>query len=322
MRSDNKTLYGIQDDTERYFLATWLLIVIISSLIEDSIILVATIKYKVLNLHKVIVAIIQHLAVCDLLQSIFRVFPALTAVIADKWIIGDFLCHVQDNFFIISNGFTMALTCALTAVKLLLLKYPLRARTWSKNTGHIICVISLILVLCGYGPIFVSKIFFMRDSIFFNYVYYDCKYVENSINAPSWYKVYGAVFLTGFFILCFTTLVVTSILILVYAQKVRSRVGGRVRLEGTITVLLTVAVQIVSFTPAAVVYVNWVVMGAEFSGTFCRAASSVIYLNIIANFYIYCITARSFREFLESRISELLYFLRQLILSTVPPAQN
>ena len=169
MQSNNKILSGIQDDTERYFLATWLLIVVISSIIEDSIILVATVKYKVLNLHKVILAIIQHLAVCDLLQSIFRVFPALTAVIADKWILGEFLCHVQDNFLVICNGFTIMLTCALTTVKLLHLKYPLRARTWSKNTGHIICTALWIFVLSSNGPIFAGKIFYMRDNIFFNY---------------------------------------------------------------------------------------------------------------------------------------------------------
>ena len=320
MRSDNKTLFGIQDDTERYFLATWLLIVIISSLIEDSIILVATIKHKVLNLHKVIVAIIQHLAVCDLLQSIFRVFPALTAVIADKWILGEFLCHVQNNFFSICNGFTILLTCALTTIKLLILKYPLRARTWSKNAGHILCIAVFVLFLCGNGPIFVTKVFYMRDNIFFNYVDYECKYFQNSNETPYWYIMYAAVIMTAYCFLCFTILVATSILILVVAQKVRSRVRGRVRLEGTITVLLTVAVQIVSFIPSAVVYVTWAMMGAEFSGKVWRAASSLLYVNIIANFYIYCITARSFREFLKSRISELLYFLRQSILITVRPA--
>ena len=322
MLSDNKTLSGIQDDTERYFLATWLLIVIISSLIEDSIILVATIKYKVLNLHKVIVAIIQHLAVCDLLQSIFRVFPAFTAVIADKWILGEFLCHVQDNFFMVCNGFTLALICALTTVKLLIFRYPLRARTWSRNRGHIICLIVLILVLCGNGPIVVEKIFFLRDNIFFNYVDYECEYAQKSFKATSWYIVYGVIGMTAFLFLCFTTLVVTSILILVLAQKVRSRMGGRVRLEGTITVLLTVAVQFVSFTPSVVVYVTRVMMGTEYTGTVRRAASSLMYVNIIANFYIYCITARSFREFLKSKISELLYFLRQSILNKVHPVQN
>ena len=321
MQTYNKTLYGIQNDAERCFLVFWLLIVILSSLIEDSIILVATFKYKVFHLHKDIVAIIQHMAVCDLLQSIFRVFPVLTAVIADSWILPEFFGHLQEYVSVIGNGFTMVLTCALTTLKLLHLKYPLIARTWSKNTGHVICLSLWILVLCSNGPIFVTKIFYMRDNIFFNYANYECNYLHYSTKTPPWYKVYAPVSASIFYFLCSTILAITSILILVFAQKVRSRIGGRVRLEGTITVLLTVAVQFLSYLPSTVVYVTWM-MGTEYNGQVWRTITSLLYVNIIANFYIYCITARSFREFLKSKTSKCLYSLRQSILIKVRPAQN
>ena len=310
MLTDNKTLSGIKSDTERSFLVLWGLIVLISSVIGDTIILVATCRYRVINLHKVIVAIIQHMAFFDLVQSIFRVFPVLTATIADKWILGEFVCHVQDNLMMVSAGFTMILTCALTAVKLIHLKFPLIARTWSKNRGHVICVALWFFVAAGYSPVFIVKIFYIRHTVYFSYATYECTYDHQSTFAPSWYKVYYPVSIAVIHFLSYTILVVTSILILLLANKVRSRIGGRVRLEGTITVLVTVAIQFLSYLPLGLVFVTWMTMGIQHSGKVWRAVTFVLYLNIMANFYIYCITTRSFREFLKSRISQVLVFLR------------
>ena len=313
MQSHNQTLFGIHSDTERYFLAIWLLFVILSSVIGDSVILLATTKYKVLNLFKVIVAIMQHMAICNLLQSMFCVFPAFTAVIEDKWILGRVLCHFNDTFRVMCNLFTTISTCALSTVKLLHLKYPLIARTWSKNTGHKICIALWVCCVSIYGPLLVEKTFYMRNNISFNYANYGCNYLHHSTKTPSWYKKYAPIGMSAFHILCYTTLVVTSTLILLIAQKVRSRRGGEVRLEGTVTVLLTVAIQLLTYLPSLVL--SWRVI--EYNGQVWRTAKALLYVNIIANFYIYCITARSFREFLKSKILKFLYFLRQSILKKV-----
>ena len=316
---DNATFIGIKNDAERSILVLWILIVLVSTFIGDSIILVATCKYKVLNLHKVLVAIIQHMAVCDLLQSIFRVFPVLMATIANKWILGETLCHVQDNSMLILAGFTTLLTCALTTVKLVHLKYPLIARTWSKNIGHAICVVLWVFVTVSYAPIFVGKIFYVRNTVYFSFESYECSYQHQSKIAPSWYKVYFPISISIFHFLSYTILVVTSILILLLANKVRSRMGGRVRLEGTITVLLTVAIQFLSYLPLTLVFVSWMSIGVQHSGKMWRAVTFAVYLNIMANFYIYCITMRSFREFLRDRIFRVLHFLRQSIQNKVHP---
>ena len=66
----DKTKFGIKNDTERYLWAGWLAFVVVSSLLGDSLILIASIKYNAFNLHKMIVTFIQHIAVCDLLQSV------------------------------------------------------------------------------------------------------------------------------------------------------------------------------------------------------------------------------------------------------------
>ena len=55
MQWNNKTLYAIRDDDERSLLILWNFIVVLSSLIGDSIILIATIKYKTIKLHRLVV---------------------------------------------------------------------------------------------------------------------------------------------------------------------------------------------------------------------------------------------------------------------------
>ena len=182
--------HGIENEVERSFLVLWVLTVLASSLVGNSITLIATYRYKALNLNKVIVAMIQHMAIGDLLQSIFRVFPAATALIADKWIFAEALGHVQDNSIVITTYYSISSTCALISVKYLHLKYPLVARTWSRKTGHIISLVLLGFILGVYAPILVVKISHIRETLCFNYVSYECSYQDRLTKLPTWYKFY------------------------------------------------------------------------------------------------------------------------------------
>ena len=89
MKTNNQTLLGIKDDVERSVLIVWSVTVLLTSLIGDITILIATIKYNAINQHKVIVAIMQHLAVCDLLQAVLNVFPSILSFTADRWALVD-----------------------------------------------------------------------------------------------------------------------------------------------------------------------------------------------------------------------------------------
>ena len=65
----NYTMFGIKSEAGRHALAGWLVFVVLSSLLGDSLILLASVKYRAINLHNIIVTFIQHIAVCDLLNS-------------------------------------------------------------------------------------------------------------------------------------------------------------------------------------------------------------------------------------------------------------
>ena len=301
----SKTLFGIKYETERAVLVLWSIIVFLSSLIGDSIILVATIKYRAIKQHSVIIAIIQHMAVSDLLQALFRVFPITTALIEDRWVMDEVMCHIQDNVTWIASGMTMVLTCALTTFKLATVEYPIMTRTWTQKFGHKICAAVWLLVLCFYGPVLFGKLFFIRDTIHFSYDNYECSYLHDTISAPDWYRPFSIISFSSFSVLCYINLIVTSFLLILKAKTVRSRNGNTVRLEGLITVLLTVGIYLFSYLPFSVVFTTSLI-GVNYGPMIWRFLTFMLYFNIIANFYIYCITIRSFRDFLKMKISRVM----------------
>jgi hypothetical protein len=136
----NRTVYGIDSELLRYIWAGYYLFVILSSLIGDTIISIASIKYNAFKLHEVIVVIIQHIAVCDLMVTVTSVVPQFFATIYDEWVFGDFLCSWSTylKYYFYVSG--VILICNMTTSKLLFLKYPLRfGMITSKKSKFFLC---------------------------------------------------------------------------------------------------------------------------------------------------------------------------------------
>ena len=75
MKYDNYTLYGIHSKTERGLLIGYNSFVIISTVIGDTLILIGSLRYNAIKLHKILVTFIQHIAVVDLLLVVFTIVP-------------------------------------------------------------------------------------------------------------------------------------------------------------------------------------------------------------------------------------------------------
>ena len=293
----------------------------LSSLIGDSIILVSTIKYRAIKQHKVIVAVIQHLAVSDLLQTIFRVLPTTVAIVADKWVMGEIMCHTQDFVTWVIGGVTMVITCGMSSLKLAHVNYPFLTRTWSQKFGHKVCAAVWAFILVTYAPVFVVKIFFIRDTIHFDYNIYLCSYTIISADDLPWFRMYHIITYFISSVLSYLVLIVTSILLLLAAKAVRSRNGGSVRLEGLITVLMTVGIYLISFMPKMLVY-NGSLMGANFAPWIWKTVFFVCYLNIMSNFYIYCITIKSFQKFLKMKALQVISFFNCFQNNEIGPSRS
>ena len=293
----NKTKYGIESDALRNIWAGFYFFLIFSSLIGDPTILVASIKYKVIKLHRVIVTVIQHLAVCDLLVIASDASPRFITIIANRWVFGQFLCNVFSFTYDYINTVSIFLICTMTALKLLLVKYPLRFGTTSSRKSHMLCG------SCWGIPLIIPVTMLLvnwRD-VHFSYLSYSCAYGYSS----SIWK-YVLPLLSIFSGVPIIMVVGTSVNLLVIAKKVASSERGGLKWQGITTTILTAAALCVSWLPWIVVLALDKGMEIQDSETindnrvtyaFLRLAVSFVSLNTMSNFYIYCLTVTSFRNF-------------------------
>ena len=301
-----KALFGIKDGSERLAYILWCSAVLVSSIVGDSTILIATIKYNAIKHHKMIVAILQHLAVSDLLLTVFRVFPNVLTFITDRWVLGELLCHMSENVGF-CNAVTMTLTCLLSTVKLIIVKYPLRARAWSKRAGQKLCIgVWIVIILGVHTPVLAVKLVYKQPTIHFNYFNYQCTYNTSSSSRPTWSHWYEIVSFNLGSIVTYLILLVTSLQLLVTAGGVASRRGETLRWRGLVTVLLTVLVFLVSWVPLTALYLV-MGLGLHVHHMTVRAIFYLTYLNIMSNFFVYSISERSFRRFLKTKILKLNY---------------
>ena len=293
----NSTHNGIQSDVERLTWAAWLAVIFTCSLVGDIAILVASVKYRAFKLHTLMVAFIQHISVCDLLISVFVVFPTLTSLLANKWIFGNTVCHVTANFTVFGVPASSLLTCSMTASKLWLLRYPLKAKSLSEKQAHFLCggiwVLSLIPPSLYLG---VDK-----DDVGWKENIYSCYYKHSS---PSWdylepinHGVFGGV--PVFIVIICSVLLITH---LREARRVSARGRGAVRWQGIVTVVAVATVFIIAVFPLTVYWICETYLKSaelyDLQASFSRTATTLFYLNVAPNVFLYFSTVKSFRRFL------------------------
>ena len=297
-----ETRYGLESAAQRYTWAGYYLFVILSSLIGDTTILVGSIKHQAIKLREVIVTIIQHIAVCDLLVIATQVLPKFVTLLAEKWIFGDFLCLALIHVAFYVNLASILLICTMTTSKLLLIRYPLRFGTISSKKAHILCGVCWGVALVW--PVLMLAV--DRNDVYFSYIVYFCAY-----DFSSYIWKYLAELLNLLLIILPTCIIVaTSVNLLLIAKKVASRRREGLKWQGIITTLLTATVFCVSllpFTAMVALRRTSLMMSMEFTVLIAlwRIALSLVYLNTMCNFYIYCLTVTSFREFVRSRLQLL-----------------
>jgi len=282
---------------------TYFLIVLISSLIGDSIILVASIQPNGIKLNKFIVTVMQHIAVSDLLSCFTFVLPTIITLIADKWVIGDIYSFASVYIDMVNYGVNTVLITLLSASKLFLLKYPAQIPRWTIRRGHVTCA-----SIWMFGNIFPMIYFF------FCFPYLSYGYDLNKLCPERvWIKSVGLI------MEAVTELIMTisTVLILFHlskARRVARRSGGRIPWQGVTTVVTTTTIFCVSVLPS-----TWVmtIHGAYYSDHVTEltdklswVASCCTGLNIMSNIYVYCLTVPSLRRFIVVKVLRG-WFVRQ-----------
>ena len=302
----NSTLYSISSNTSRHIWAVFFIFVLLSSLVGDTTILISSIRYRAMRLHKVVVVIIQHIAVCDLLVSLFStsVLPRAVTLIAGGWELGTPLCYVMvyNAYYFVPVG--NLLICAMTASKLFILMFPFRASSLRVKYAHAVCAGIWASVLIIPATNLVSD----HDDVVFNYRTCVCDWGYTS---EAWYWL-RPLFATIFVFLPSVFVVATTVALLVVARKIARRGQENLKWQGITTTVLVAVVYCVSVLPYSIYHfaASSVKDQSGFlHNDFSRIAESFLCLNTISNFYIYSLTVSSFRRFLWSRMQLLVHFL-------------
>ena len=305
----NRTEFGIKNDTERYFWAGWLAFVVVSSLLGDSLILIASIKYKAFDLHKMIVTFIQHIAVCDLLQSVGCIAPTALSAIYNTGSSYRSIDYVRFSIAYYTASCSSVFISALALGKLLLLKYPLKLRSLSKRHTHKLC--AGIWVVSIFVP--VLQLGIDNDDVIFDYKIYFFDYRYTS----SLWKILLSVTALFFLVIPEVTVVVSTVLILREARKVVRRTQENLRWQGITTVVLTATVYVIAFLPYTIYFMAepFVKKDPDEPGMFpvqyYRFAYGINRISTLSNFFIYSLTVTSFRSFLVTKFYKIVSVCRK-----------
>ena len=301
----NYTEYGLHNTGERCFWITYLLIVLLSSLIGDSIILIASIKYNAIKLNKFLVTIMQHIAVCDILTSLSFVLPTMISLIANRWVLGEVLAYLNVYFQYYSTQGGTLLICTLTCSKFLILFFPLRKTFWTKKNAHLIC--SLTWVTAHIFPFI--RFVYDKNGLVFNYSRYNVDY-----GRPSEYTyrervlIYLSVVFTSLLPVLLVVLSTCGTLVyLMRARMVGVRNGRGPRWQGMVTVVMTGIVFCISIMPDTISFIvvtATTTLSDELTEVL-RVSEFLTALNVMSNFYIYSLTIPSFRAYIETYLTPL-----------------
>ena len=274
-------------DEERHFWTAYILTIFMFSFIGNTVILIVTTKNTSFKLHRVIVVILQHLAVNNLLFSVFKVvIPELTRDTSDHVILGDILCFIQDHVNWIYCPLAGSLTCALLVAKLLMTRSPLRPRNWSSRCAHSVCALVWVFViyLCVQsGPVFSNSA---------------CAKQHTKLPKVVWREKSDFIQSVCFVVLA-STMILTSVLI---PFKVRRRTGHQLRWQSSLGVTLLTITYLLSFLPW---FTENVTRHSDYnSPPLLHAIKYLRNINVIS-IIIYCLLERSFREFLKVKLRTL-----------------
>ena len=116
----NFSLLGVETPVERYSWIGWVAFVLVTSLIGDTTILVASIKYNAFKLHDCVVVFIQHIAAGDLLVCLSCQFPHIIYLLEKHWVFGTSFCRVKAYVCPIGWIASSFFICLMSLFKLLL----------------------------------------------------------------------------------------------------------------------------------------------------------------------------------------------------------
>ena len=293
----NKTKFGLKSVTERYAWIFYSVFVILSSMIGDSLILIASIKYKAFKINKLIEVTIQHIAVSDLCVTVSTILPRTVALVLDDQIFGSILCKIRPYYVYYFSTVGMYLVCTMVTCKVATLQYPLRTRLLGAKDIHKVCFSVWLSVLTLPAVLLAD---FQYGSVF-DYRVYACE-VAYKAAVWKWLRSLTAAVFTGIP----NVLVITStIRLLIITKQAAARRKKSVNPQGVATIILVAVIYHISLLPYAIYNIAGSLVPdktSSFHNEFFKVSVCFLSFNIISNFFVYCLTIKSFRQFLKANL--------------------
>ena len=294
----NRTLFGLETKAERYTLVFWCLFALIINFTGNSLILLATVKYKSIKLDKISVVLIQNIAFSDIMMGICTIHPTMVSLIADRWVYGDFMCYLSHYLKVPIFISAVLLICAMHISKLLNIIQPLQARLRTKREGYRLVIITWFL--CFIIP--VTQLALDKESVTFDYRLYRCHYVFRGL----YWKWLRPILIGTLMVLPNVVVICTTVALLVYVKVTTKQLNY----QGILTALYVGLVYILSCAPVSLnqsVITNlYPVMSRDvywfFFVPYCRYAFFVTFLNSTSNVFVYMVSVLSFRRFVMNKI--------------------
>ena len=196
------------------------------------------------------------------------------------------------------NLSSMFLISIMTTNKLLLLQYPLRFGTTTSRKANLFCLTCwLVAFTFPAAGLLVDS-----QDVHFSYRSYHCSYgYSTRADILQWLIP----ILTSLPLISTCQVVGTTICLLIKAKQCAQRCQDSLKWQGIMATVLTATVYCISVLPYTVYSAGQMMVDESesfFFTSFVRIGISCLALNTISNFYIYCLTVLSFREFVRSRI--------------------
>ena len=265
-----------------------------------SIIILVGIKKRAMKLDKVTTALIFHIAVLDILATLVIIFPTALTALTDQWLFGVEFCAFQSyvRWFLTSSS--VLLVCALNCSKLAALQFPFRGRNWNSRQGHILAAVMWVFSLV------LQLIFHLSEGKTiprFDVYSLICDFYVDSEKLMK-----GAILILSLTLLCTLIVLISEIWLVVIAIKLNLKVKKGIRavkFHGIITVILIALVYCLSFLPLFSAYLVMVI-DEEIEGYNRMICKSLPFFNNILNVFIYMISIRSFRKFVNELLASVL----------------
>ena len=301
---------GIQNDILRYAYIAYLLFVMFSSLVGDSLVLVGTLKYQAMKINCFLVVLLQHIALVDILTCITYVLPQITYYMSsNRWVLGHLFCHANSIASLYLPSVNQLLISCMAFIKVLMIKFSSTSlvRNLTTKKGHILCSViwmfSLIIPALSYTIENQAEVHLNnRNGL-----------CELKLTSELWMVILPLSEII-FFVAPYIVVVVSTILLvqqLIVSRGLSRRIGSRQSWQGILVVSITATIFIVATLPYYIylsVTANDEDMAGFFHNDFLRIAEACYSLNLACNFYIYSLTVPSFRKFVIRAVQTFMSF--------------